>query len=341
MKTISTRAYVMMGLFCLILIAGLLYYYFFSSLLSVRQTAYICIDKDDNVDSVINKFEGIASKHSLMGLQTLARHGDYAKQIRTGRYAIKQGEGAFVVYRHLKHGMQEPLKLTIPSVRTLDDFAAFLGHKLMMDSTEVSKALKSEDICQQYGYDTLTIIGMFVPNTYEVYWNIPLEKFLKKMKKESDNFWDDGRKQKAAGLELTQNEVSTLASIVDEETSNNAEKPMIAGMYYNRLRQEMPLQADPTIKFALKKFELRRIYNNMLSVNSPYNTYRNIGLPPGPIRIPSVAGIDAVLNMTHHDYLFMCAKEDFSGTHNFARTYQEHLQNAAKYSEALNKRGIQ
>ena len=131
-----------------------------------------------------------------------------------------------------------------------------------------------------------------------------------------------------------------MASIVDEETANDGEKPMIAGMYYNRLKEGMPLQADPTIKFALKQFDLKRIYHNMLSTNSPYNTYKNTGLPPGPIRIPTVKGIDAVLNYIHHDYLYMCAKEDFSGTHNFARTYEEHLKNAAKYSKALNERGI-
>ena len=148
-------------------------------------------------------------------------------------------------------------------------------------------------------------------------------------------------------MKLTPNQVITLASIVDEETANNGEKPMIAGMYYNRLMlrnaeypEGMPLQADPTIKFAWKRAELKRIYNNLLYIKSPYNTYKNPGLPPGPIRIPSVAGIDAVLNHVKHEYLYMCAKEDFSGTHNFARTYQEHLQNAAKYSKALNERGI-
>ena len=152
---------------------------------------------------------------------------------------------------------------------------------------------------------------------------------------------------KAKSLKLSPVEVSTLASIIDEETANNGEKPMVAGMYYNRLMLRdaeypdgMPLQADPTIKFAWKRFDLKRIYNNLLHVNSPYNTYVNPGLPPGPIRIPSIAGIDAVLNLVRHDYLYMCAKEDFSGTHNFARNYNEHLQTARRYSQALNQRGI-
>jgi UPF0755 protein len=160
-------------------------------------------------------------------------------------------------------------------------------------------------------------------------------------------FWTFERAQKAKQMKLSTIEVSTLASIIDEETANDAEKPMIAGMYYNRLmlRNEeypngMPLQADPTIKFAWKKFELKRIYNNLLHIDSPYNTYTNTGLPPGPIRIPSIAGLDAVLNHVHHKYLYMCAKEDFSGTHNFAETYEEHMENAAKYSKALNERGI-
>ena len=157
---------------------------------------------------------------------------------------------------------------------------------------------------------------------------------------EHDAFWSEERLGKAQAAGLTPDEVATLASIVDEETANDAEKPMVAGMYINRLRTGMPLQADPTIKFALHDFSLRRIYHGHLETDSPYNTYRNTGLPPGPIRIPSISGIDAVLDYVRHDYLYMCAKEDFSGTHNFARTYREHLANAAKYTKALNQRGI-
>ena len=183
-------------------------------------------------------------------------------------------------------------------------------------------------------------MALFIPDTYEVYWNISIDKLMEKMVKGNQHFWNQQRTQKAKAMGLSPVEVATLASILDEETANNAEKPMIAGMYYNRLKAGMPLQADPTVKFALKDFALRRIYNKLLQTDSPYNTYKNTGLPPGPIKIASIAGIDAVLNHVRHDYLYMCAKEDFSGTHNFAKTYQEHLNNAGRYTKALNQRGI-
>jgi UPF0755 protein len=163
---------------------------------------------------------------------------------------------------------------------------------------------------------------------------------MERMQKEHDRFWNGERQAKAAQKQLTPEEVCTLASIIDEETANNAEKPLIAGMYLNRLKQNMPLQADPTVKFALKQFGLKRIWQKLLQTDSPYNTYMYEGLPPGPIKIASIKGIDAVLNAAEHDFLYMCAKEDFSGTHNFASNYQEHLKNAAKYAKALNERGI-
>ena len=202
----------------------------------------------------------------------------------------------------MRNGQQAPVSLTIPSVRTMDKLAGEISKRLLMDSTTLYRALTDEATCQKLGYDTATIACLFIPNTYDVYWNIPVDKFLEKMQKENSRFWNPMRSQKASQLGLTHNEVITLASIVDEETANNSEKPMIAGMYYN--------------------------------------TYKNPGLPPGPIRIPSIAGIDAVLNRIHHNYLYMCAKEDFSGTHNFAETYKEHMDNAAKYAKALNERGI-
>lgn len=318
----------------------LVYYFFFSSVLSTAESQYVFIDDDDNIDSVYTKLEPVTSGHAMIGFRTLVALSSYSDNIRSGRYEIEKGDGALTVFRKMKNGLQASVNLTIPTVRTVDRLAGAIAKKLMIDSIALYKALTDTATCAKYGYTPETIVCMFIPNTYEVYWNTSLEKFLNKMDNESKKFWDFEKTQKAKAMNLSKEEVMTLASIVDEETANDGEKPMIAGMYYNRLKAGMPLQADPTIKFALKDFDIRRIYHNMLNVKSPYNTYKNTGLPPGPIRVPSVAGINAVLDHVHHNYLYMCAKEDFSGTHNFASTYQEHLQNAAKYSEALNKRGI-
>lgn len=347
MKKSVSKLYLYGAIACIVIVAIVGYLYCFSSFSKSSNTQYVYIDTDDNIDSVYNKVEPIANSFPYQAFKTLTHHFGYAEHIHTGRYAIHPGEGALKVWRHMKNGLQEPINLTLPSVRTLDKLSVELSKKLMIDSTSILQALTDEATCEKYGYDTTTIACMFIPNTYDIYWNSSVEKLLDRMKKESEKFWNEDRTQKAKALQLTPVEVITIASIVDEETANNGEKPMIAGMYYNRFKlrnaeypEGMPLQADPTIKYAWKRFDLKRIYNNLLRIKSPYNTYVNPGLPPGPIRIPSVAGIDAVLNLVKHDYLYMCAKEDFSGTHNFARTYQEHLLNAAKYSKALNERGI-
>ena len=337
----SPRINLQLAVCGLLLILGLLTYYAFSSVSNVETTQYIYIDEDDTQDSVIAKIQPFANLIGTTTLNTLIRHSGYSENIRTGRYAIEPGDGPITIFRRLRSGRQTSLNLTIPESRTMDRLAAILSNKLMLDSATIAEALTSQEVCEKLGYDTCTIAAMFVPNTYDVYWNMSIDELLQRMQKEHDRFWKGDREAKAAEMQMTPIEVCTLASIIDEETSNNAEKPMIAGMYLNRLKEGMPLQADPTIKFALKQFELKRIYNKLLNTESPYNTYRNEGLPPGPIKIASIKGIDAVLNYTSHDYLYMCAKEDFSGTHNFARTYQEHLKNADKYTKALNERGIQ
>lgn len=347
MKKLDSRAYLYIALAGLVLILVLSVTYMLTPVSKADQTQYVYIDEDDTQDSVIAKVGAFGHTAGMTGLSMLIRHSSYDKHIRTGRYAIEPSEGAFTVFRHLKNGRQVSMTLTIPEVRTMDRLAAVLGRKLMLDSATIATALYDQETCQQLGYDTCTIAAMFVPNSYDIYWNVSLDKFLLRMQREHDRFWKGDREQKAARMQLTPEEVCTLASIIDEETANNAEKPMIAGMYYNRLMlrdakypQGMPLQADPTIKFALKDFALKRIYHAMLFVKSPYNTYTNPGLPPGPIRVPSIAGIDAVLNMAHHNYLYMCAKPDFSGTHDFAVTYAEHMANAKRYAAALNQRGI-
>lgn len=340
MKRINAKIYLWGSAAVVLLIAGFTYCYLFSGLSKSAKTEYVYIDSDDTQDSVFSKIHPIANAIPMSGFSTLARHSGYADHIRTGRYAIHPGEGALMVFRHLKNGQQTPVSLTIPEVRTIDRLAGALARKLMLDSADVAIHLSDSAYCARWGYDTATVAALFVPNTYDIYWNVGLDRLMERMDKENQKFWNDERRGKAEAMGMTPVEVATMASIIDEETANNAEKPMIAGMYYNRLKAGMPLQADPTIKFALKDFALRRIYHKLLYIDSPYNTYRYEGLPPGPIKIASIAGIDAVLNHVEHDYLYMCAKEDFSGTHNFARTYQEHLQNAARYTKALNERGI-
>ncbi len=340
MKKLNSRTYLYVAAAGLLLIIGLVVFYAFTPVSMADSTQYLYIDDDDTQDSVITHLRPMSHQAGLTGLSTMMRHSNYGKNICTGRYAIEPKAGAFALFRKLKNGQQARMHLTIPEVRTMDRLASVLGKKLMLDSATIANALYSQEVCQKYGYDTTTIAAMFVPNTYDVYWNMSIDGLMQRMEKEHQRFWQGSREAKAAQIQLTPVEVCTLASIIDEETANNAEKPMIAGMYLNRLKTDMPLQADPTIKFALKQFELKRIWQKLLTIQSPYNTYKNTGLPPGPIKIASIKGIDAVLNATSHDYLYMCAKEDFSGTHNFARTYQEHLKNAAKYSKALNERGI-
>ncbi len=340
MKNFNSRIYLYIAGAVAVAILALVAFFFLAPLSKSEEVQYLYIDADDTQDSVFAKLSPMANTVAMTGFTNIARHMNYGQRIRTGRYAIAPGESAIQVFRNLRNGHQESLHLTIPEVRTMDRLAAVLGHKLMVDSATIADALLSPEVCHHYGYDTCTIAAMFVPNTYDVYWNTPIDRLLDRMQKEHDKFWEGKREEKAAQMQLTPVEICTLASIIDEETANNAEKPMIAGMYLNRLHKGMPLQADPTIKFALKQFQVKRIWQKMLETDSPYNTYRNTGLPPGPIKIASVQGIDAVLNHSEHDYLYMCAKEDFSGTHNFAASYAEHLHNAAKYSKALNERGI-
>lgn len=339
---------IILAILCIIvLLACIVLWLLFQPMAKGTDKRFVYIDTDDNIDSVYQKLDTISRSSSMRVFHLLAAASDYADKIHAGRYLLDPTEPTFATFRHIKNGIQEPVHLTVPSVRTIDRLAAELSKHLMADSTAIANALHNDTLIQRLGYDSTTIAAMFIPNTYDVYWNISAEKLLDRLNQEHKTFWTSDRKAKAEAIGLTETEVSTLASIVDEETANNDEKPMIAGMYMNRLNlrnaeypEGMPLQADPTIKFALKDFGLHRIYHNMLTVESPYNTYKYAGLPPGPIRIPSIAGIDAVLNRVDHDYLYMCAKEDFSGTHNFARTYSEHLKNAAKYSRALDERNI-
>lgn len=319
---------------------GILYYYLLYPQFHPSKTVYIYIDRDDTTDSIYNKVKQVGCAKRLAGFKWLSRYRKPALRMHTGRYAIRPQDNVYHVFSRLYRGYQEPMNLTIGNVRTLDRLAQSIGRQLMIDSAEIVIQMFDSAFQAQIGYNTATLPCLFIPDTYQVYWNISVDDFFKRMQKEHDRFWNNERLAQASVIGMTPAEVCTLASIVEEETNNNQEKPMVAGLYMNRLYMNMPLQADPTVKFALQDFTLRRITNQHLQIDSPYNTYINTGLPPGPIRIPTKKGIESVLNYTKHDYIYMCAKEDFSGTHNFASNYADHTANAKRYWKALNERKI-
>lgn len=332
---------ILFGAFILCAVAGgAVYYYLFAPQFHPNKTVYIYVDRDDTADSIYNKIKQFGHANKLTAFHWMAKYKDFNRNIHTGRYAIRPNDNVYHVYSRFSRGYQEPMNLTIGSVRTLDRLARSIGKQLMIDSTEIAKQLFDSTFQAKLGYTPTTIPCLFIPETYQVYWDMSVDELFQRMQKEHERFWNKDRLAQATALGMIPEEVCTLASIVEEETNNNEEKPMVAGLYINRLLKDMPLQADPTIKFALQDFALRRITNENLKVDSPYNTYIYTGLPPGPIRIPSKKGIDSVLNYTKHNYIYMCAKEDFSGTHNFASNYADHMANARKYWKALNERKI-
>jgi UPF0755 protein len=225
-------------------------------------------------------------------------------------------------------------------VRLKTTLAGMISKKLESDSASISKLLDSADFVKKYGFNTENVYTMFIPNSYELYWNTSAEKFFERMHSEYQKFWNADRKAKAEQIGFTPIEVSILAAIVDGEALHDQEMPVIAGLYMNRIKRGMRLEADPTVIFAAQDFTIRRVLNKHLRIDSPYNTYLKAGLPPGPISMPSIKAIDAVLNYETHNYLYMCAKEDFSGYHNFASTFSAHLINARKFQQALNERNI-
>lgn len=307
--------------------------------LNNEETAYLYIDRDDDIDSLKTKLFELTNPSPAYGFdlskKLLRMEGNYK-----GRYAVVPGTSFLDVLRMVRNHVQSPVNVVVPSVRTVNDLARRVADKLMIDSAEIAQVVNNDSVIRSLGYDSLTFLGMFIPNTYEMYWDVSAENLIQRLKKENDNFWNEKRRNKAAAIGLSTNEVSTLASIVDSESAYNPEKPRIAGLYMNRLHKGMLLQSDPTVIFAHRDFTIRRVLNKHLTIDSPYNTYRYKGLPPGPIRIPSVAGLDAVLNYEKNNYIYMCAKEDFSGSHNFAVSYSEHQAYARRYVKALNERGI-
>lgn len=284
-------------------------------------------------------------KHDLvrdqLSFRFLAKVLNYPEKVRPGRYIIHSEMGNWELLRKLRNGRQDAYKVVINNFRLKEDMAGRIANQTDYDSAAIYAILDSTELMQPWGFNSETSPAIFVPNTYEVNWTTSFPEFLNKMKKAYEKFWTSKRKSDAQKLGLTPVQVSILASIVYGESKNSKEQARVAGVYWNRLQINMPLQADPTVVFAWKDFTIKRVTSKYTALNSPYNTYRNTGLPPGPISIVPSDVIDRVLNLEHHQFLYFCAKEDFSENHSFAVTYKEHMQNAANYQKALDQRKIQ
>jgi UPF0755 protein len=267
----------------------------------------------------------------------LADRLNYWKLIKPGKYDIRKGTSLMSIVRMLRNGQQTPVNLVITKLRTKEELARLAGSRFEFDSAHMMAYLNNGDSLKKYNVDPEASLALVLPDTYTYFWNTTPARVYKKLADESAKFWSEERKQKARAHGLTPIQAYTLASIIEEETNAHAEKGHIASVYLNRMKKGMPLQADPTVKFALKDFSLKRIYQKHLAIESPYNTYRNQGLPPGPICTPSRKTIDAVLNSPATDYLYFVASPKFDGTHTFSATYDEHLKRAREYQEALNQ----
>jgi len=291
-------------------------------------------------DQVVESLKAEGSVTDEKAFRLLAERKKYPRRVKPGRYRIESGTSLNELINKLRSGDQDPVRITFTNIKTLHQLAGQVAKYIEADSTELIQVMHDPATVDRLGFRSETMISVFIPNTYEFWWTTTPEEFLERMAKEYKRFWTDARKAKAKSINLSQTEVATLASIVQAETAKPDEAPIIAGVYLNRLRIGMPLQADPTLKFALGMDSLTRILTEDLQVASPYNTYTHAGLPPGPINMPEPRYIDAVLNAQKNDYLYFCARETLDGYSNFAKSYEQHLVNARRYQRALNERGI-
>ncbi|MDD2634425.1 MAG: endolytic transglycosylase MltG [Bacteroidales bacterium] len=314
-------------------------YIFAANLIIDEEVAYIYIPNESEYEDVLEILESSGYVIDIEAFNQVAEWKKYPVRVLPGRYKLSNGMSNNELVDLLRSGKQTTVRLSFISLRSLPILAGKVAVYIEADSTEIVNLLMDDETASKYGFNNKTFSAMFIPNTYEFYWNTTAENFVERMAVEYKKFWTDDRKQKAANLNMTQSEVSTLASIIEKETQKNDEKTRMAGVYINRLKKGMLLQADPTVVFAVGDFTLKRVLNRHLKIDSPYNTYMYAGLPPGPICIPSTSSIDAVLNYENHSYYYFCAKDDFSGYHVFASSLSQHNANARKYHNALRNIG--
>jgi UPF0755 protein len=329
-------------LLLVIVIPLLIIFYFsvFGSNIKETKTGFteLFVGENVNLDSLLNDSLPLGSilKHKRAILLT-AKLKRFSGYVKPGKYLIKEGMSNNKLINIFRSGNQNPITLTFNNIRTRNDLAGNLSKQLLADSVEILRLLNNDSFLESQGFNIYTAVCPFLPDSYEVYWTISPQNLYERMVYEYNKFWDQKRLSKAKAIDMTPEQVITLASIVNEESNFTQEQPIIAGLYINRLKRGYLLQADPTLKFALNDFDKKRIINEDKEIDSPYNTYKFKGLPPGPIRIPTKTAIDAVLNYKKHKYLYMCAKADFSGEHHFSETFAEHKRYAREYQRKLNK----
>ena len=337
-KTTRTLLWVLVVLLAVGILAALNFYgtFYYNNVADLEKQPQIEIPRSFSYDQMMDAVLQSGAIDNPMTFRRTAKVMRLKDQFRPGLYRFRKGMGNKALVRTLQKGWQQPVRLVIPGYyRHLDRFAEFLGEHLEASAEDFNDALTDSVRIASYGFTPETFIGMFIPNTYEVWWTVTPEDFIERMHQEYQKFWTPERDAKAAAIGLTRQEVSTLASIVIEESKYEPELPRIAGVYINRLNKGMPLQADPTVIYAVGDPSLKRVLSRHLEIDSPYNTYKYNGLPPGPITMPPVSAIDAVLNYEHHDYLYFCAKDSFDGQHVFAKTLSAHNENARRYQRAL------
>jgi UPF0755 protein len=307
----------------------------FGPVVSAPKEKYFYIKSGSGYDEVKNKLSEQHILNNFFFFDIISKRVGYNYNIKAGRYIIKNGSNIISLIRMLKSGNQAEVRLVINKIRTKEEFAGKIGNNFEADSTEAIRFLLSNDSLAPYHLDTNTVMTIIIPNSYLFWWNGSFKKIFERLKKQNDYFWEGERTLKAKSKGYTPEQIYTIASIVEEETNMEADKGKIASVYFNRIDKNMKLEADPTVKYAMRDFRLKRILHGHLDYPSKYNTYYKTGFPPGPICTPSINTIDAVLNAPKTDYIFFVAKPDFGGYSNFASTYSEHLQFAKVYQAAL------
>lgn len=337
MKKLIIGGSISFAIICSVLMAG--YYVIFGANITIKDSGIIYVEKNSDIQSIVDTLQKKGYIKNEKSLLITAQLKKYTSNLKSGRYKLKGISSNAELIDLLRSGQQEAVNFTFNNIRTMEQFANMVSTQLDIEANTITKLSDSLEFVHQLGFTKETFIGMFIPNTYKIYWNTSATDFMKRMSSEYNKFWT-ARHEKIKKVGLTAMDVMILASIIEEETTNIDEYPIVAGVYMNRLNKNIPLAACPTLKFAWNDFTLRRILNKHLEIESPYNTYKYQGLPPGPVRMPSITVIDAVLNYQKHDYLFFCAKSDFSGRHHFSKTLREHNEYARQYHAELNKRKI-